>query len=295
MNTGPLKWTVRSTLQWTTDYLRKHTVDSPRLDAELLLAHTLEIRRLDLYLDPDRPLVPVELARFKDLVKQRTQQKRSMAHIIGSKEFYAVKLQTPPGVFVPRPETEALVEECLLRLPTDSSARLLDLCTGTGAIAIAILSERQGMQGDAVELTEIGASTARGNAAELGLEDRLMIHCGDASNYLAGCTTRYDLVTCNPPYIPSRDVDHLMPEVLNHEPRQALDGGVDGLDLFRTLIPQIPAVLSPEGFLIMEYDGSHQTQALQGLLGDAGFAHSTVRKDLAGHHRLLIARFKEAS
>ena len=224
------RWNIRATLDWTIEYLRKQQVDSPRLDAELLLSHALELRRLDLYLDPDRPLLPAELASFKGFVKERVAG-RSIAHIIGSKEFYAVRLQTPAGVFVPRPETEELVERTLSRLPGDSNGKLLDLCTGSGAIAISILRERKQMTGEAVELSALGAETAQANSKDAKVDDRLTVLHEDASDFLLQETGPYDVITCNPPYIPSADIDGLMAEVREYEPREALDGGPDGLDL----------------------------------------------------------------
>ncbi len=285
------RWTVRTTLNWTIDYLRKKQLESPRLDAELLLAHALDLRRLDLYLSPDRPLLPTELASFKKTVKDRMAG-RSVAHIIGSKEFYAVRLQTPAGVFVPRPETEELVEKTLSHLPADCSSKLLDLCTGSGAIAISVLRERKQMTGDAVEISTLGAETAQRNSLTADVDDRLMVHQAEASEFLASGTGSYDVITCNPPYIPSADIDGLMAEVREHEPRAALDGGPDGLDLLRKLIPAMPQRLRPTGFVMIEYDGAHQTPALRQLLATAGLTAITVFKDLAGQDRIIEGAFK---
>ena len=294
MSEGDRRWTVRDILKWTIDYLRSHQVDSPRLDAELLLAHTLELRRLDLYLDPYRPLLAGELARFKSSVKERLAG-RAIAHIIGSKEFYAIRLQTPPGVFVPRPETEELVEKTLARLPPDCSGRLLDLCTGSGAIAISVLRERHQMLGDAVEVTALGATTAITNCIAAEVSPRLTIHHQDAGEFLLAETGTYDVITCNPPYIPSADIDGLMAEVRDYEPLEALDGGPDGLDLLRRLIPLMPGRLSATGFAIIEFDGSHQTAALRQLLAGSGLTAITVHKDLAGHDRLVEAWLRAGS
>lgn len=292
MSDGSKRWTVRAILNWTIEYLRNQQIDSPRLDAELLLAHALDLRRLDLYLDPDRPLLAAELARFKEAVKQRAAG-GSIAHIIGSKEFYAVRLQTPPGVFVPRPETEDLVEKTLLRLKAGHEGHLLDLCTGSGAIAISILREREQMTGEAVDISPLAAATARANADDAEVAARLTVHHTDAIEFLqAGPGGRYDVITCNPPYIPSADIDGLMAEVREHEPRAALDGGPDGLDLLRRLIPLLSRSLSPAGFVMIEFDGAHQTAALRQLLTAAGLPEIIVHKDLAGHDRLVEAALK---
>jgi release factor glutamine methyltransferase len=294
MSEGSKRWTVRATLNWTIEYLRKQQVDSPRLDAELLLSHALKLRRLDLYLDPDRPLLATELASFKGIVKERVAG-RSIAHIIGSKEFYAVRLQTPAGVFVPRPETEELVEKTLSHLPADCTGKLLDLCTGSGAIAISILRERKQMTGDAVELSALGAETALANCEEAGVDDRLTVHQVEAGEFLLKGTSTYDVITCNPPYIPSADIEGLMAEVREYEPREALDGGPDGLDLLRKLLPAIPSRLRPSGFVMIEYDGAHQTPAVRQLLAHAGLTSIVVYKDLAGHDRIVEAAFKEVA
>lgn len=294
MSEGSKRWTVRDILKWTIDYLRSRQVDSPRLDAELLLAHALELRRLDLYLDPDRPLLPAELARFKSCVKERVTG-RAIAHIIGSKEFYSIRLHTPPGVFVPRPETEELVEKALAHLPPDCDGRLLDLCTGSGAIAISILRERPQMTGDAVELTQLGATTAIANSEEAEVSARLTVHHMDAEAFLQAGTGTYDVITCNPPYIPSADIAGLMAEVREYEPPEALDGGPDGLGLLRRLVPLMVTRLTATGFTIIEFDGAHQTTALRQLLADSGLTTIMLYKDLAGHDRLMEGRLRACS
>ncbi len=294
MSEGVKRWTVRAILDWTIGYLREQQVDSLRLDAELLLAHTLGLRRLDLYLDPDRPLLTTELAGFKEIVKTRVAG-RSIAHIIGSKEFYAVQLQTPPGVFVPRPETEELVEKTLTRIPVAGTSHLLDICTGSGAIAIAILRERKQMTGCAIERSRLAATTARANSEEAGTSNRLTVHLAEACEFLQSDAGTYDIITCNPPYIPSADIDGLMVEVREYEPREALDGGPDGLDLLRKLIPLLPPRLRRSGFVMIEYDGAHQSAALRQLLFQSGFAAVTVHKDLAGQDRIVQAALKEDS
>jgi release factor glutamine methyltransferase len=293
--TEPVRtWTVRAVLQWTTGYLKEKGIDSPRLDAEILLAYALDLRRLDLYLDPDRPLTPAERERFKALVRERA-NRRSVAHITGTRDFFNIRLATPPGVFVPRPETELLVEEALARLPEGQPLRLLDLCTGSGAVALSLLVERPEAEAEAVDLSPEAVRTATGNGQRLEVDQRLTVHQADAARFLDTPRGPYHMITCNPPYIPTGELEHLAPEVAVHEPREALDGGDDGLDLVRALLPGILRCLVPGGWTLFEYDGPHQTAALMALMTDVGFEEIAVYRDLAGHDRIIAGRAPAAA
>lgn len=281
-------WTVMETIRWTTEYLRSRGIEKPRLDAELLLAHALNLERIDLYLQHDRPLSQSELTRFKTLVKLRAARK-SVAHIIGYREFWKTRFLTPEPVFVPRPETELIVEAVLERTETDAAFDLLDLCTGTGNIPISVLLERPFARASAVDILPQAVDAALANAKIAKVQDRLDVTCQDAAEFLCSTKRRFHFVTCNPPYVPTSQWEKLLPEVKDHESRCAVDGGADGLSFIRTVLPLIPRVLLPNGSLFLEYSGAEQTGAIVQLMNEVGFRDVVVRRDLAGIERVVCS------
>jgi release factor glutamine methyltransferase len=286
-------WTVADLLRWTSGYLKDKGCDSPRLDAELLLAHALGCTRLELYTGPDRPLTRAELDKYRGLVRERA-ARRCVAHIIGEREFFRLRLHTPAGVFVPRPETELIVEQVLAATQPGERFVLLDLCTGSGNLVVSILSERPSAVGTAVDISPVAVRTASENARNAGVADRLSVVQAEAREYLAGATETFRFVTFNPPYVPSGEWDALEPEIRLHEPREAVDGGADGLDLVRVVVPMLERVLVAGGFFLMEYAGAGQTPEVRRLLAGAGFVDIVVFQDLAGDDRFVSARRPEA-
>ena len=281
-------WTIMDVLNWTTGYLKSGTSASPRLDAELLLAHVLEVERIRLYLDHDKPLVAAELARFKELVRQR-KEGESVAHITGHKEFWKHKLNTPAPLFVPRPETEMLVEQVVATAGTEG--RLLDLCTGTGAILVSVLHDLPAWTGVGVDQLDLAVRTAADNARLAGTGDRVSVHCGDAVLFVQQWSgDRFNVITCNPPYVASVEWEGLADEIRLFEPREAVDGGGDGLDFVRRLVPMLPRVLEPGGLLFLEYGGAEQSESLSTLVRSAGFEDVRILKDYGGIDRLATAR-----
>lgn len=279
-------WTVRSLLFWARDWLAKKGMDSPRLDAELLLASALGCDRTRLYIDIDKPVAAEELARFKKLM-QRRGAREPVAYILGVKEFYGRPFAVASGVFIPRPETEVLVQLALEALPRDEPFRALDLCAGSGAVGVSIAAERPQAQVDLVERSPAAAEIAARNAEKLA-PGRARVHQGDLYAALPE-KVRYLAITANPPYLAHGEVRQLAPEISDHEPREALFGGDDGLEVQRRVIASVPDWLAPGGVFGTEIDPS-QAEPVVALCKAAGLSAVRVERDLAGLDRHVIAR-----
>ncbi len=266
-------------------YLAGKGVAGARLDAEVLLAHVLSVPRIQLYLQFDKPLEESELAAYRDAVRRRA-AREPVAYITGRREFWSLDLEVGAGVLVPRPETEILVAACLERL--GDAAAFVDVGVGSGAAALALLSERPGWRGVGVDRSPAALETAARNAGRLGLGARLQLCQGDLLGPVAG--QRFDLVLSNPPYIPSADIEGLEPEVRVYEPREALDGGPDGIGVIRRLAAQAAAHLVPGGWLALEF-GADQATAVGGALGATGlYAPAAFVEDYAGRPRVALAQ-----
>jgi len=281
-------WTVLTLLRRATDHLREQGIDSPRAAAEILLAHALGCRRIDLYLRFDQPVEAAERNRFRDLVRRRL-RREPVAYITGSREFWSLPLAVDPSVLIPRPETECLVEAALAVLPetTLRPQRILDLGTGSGAVILALAKERPGHRFVASDCSAEAIGKARSNARCLGLADRLEVLVGDWFAPLRPCRD-WDLIVSNPPYIATPSLTGLAPEVAAFEPRQALDGGLDGLDCLSRLIAEAPAHLCAGGYLILEM-GADQRQPVRDLAQrTAAYRCIDFRADYAGRDRVAI-------
>ncbi|MEI6224673.1 MAG: peptide chain release factor N(5)-glutamine methyltransferase [Deltaproteobacteria bacterium] len=275
-------WTPLRLITWTQGFFAKGGVDAPRLTAEILLAHALSCDRVRLYLDFDKPLGAPELAAFRELVRRRAAGEPT-AWLTGRREFLGHAFRVTPAVLVPRPETELLVEAALERLPPGGA--LLDLCTGSGCIAISAALARPDARVVATELSPEALAVARENAAALGATVEWLP--GDLDAPVAA-GERFDVVISNPPYIPSGELAGLAREV-RKEPRIALDGGGDGLDTLRRIVSCAPSRLRREGLLVLEMHESH-AGPLPALCLAAGFATAEVGRDLAGLPRWVLAR-----
>lgn len=273
-------WTVLKVLQWTAGYFRDRGIEGGRLDAELLLGDTLKLDRVGLYLNYDRPLSALELDAFRAAVGRRA-KREPLAYIRAQTEFWSLPFTVNPAVLIPRPDTEVLVEEALRRL--SGPGRILDVGTGSGAIAIAIAHERPEARVEAVDLSAEALAVARGNAEANGVAERVTCRQGDLRQ-LQGAG--YDLVVSNPPYIPSADLAGLMPEVRQFEPLLALDGGADGLNAYRLLAAQARTLLKPGGWLLLEV-GIDQAKAVTELLRTVGLVEIFTRADYAGVGRVV--------
>jgi release factor glutamine methyltransferase len=284
------QWTVRSLLQWARDWLGNKGVENPRLDAELLLARALGCDRIRLYVDHDKPPDPAELQRFKELILRRA-GREPVAYILGAKEFYGRPFAVDSRVFIPRPETELLVQAALQALdPSGGEARALDLCAGSGAAGVTLAAERERLRVDLVELSEGAAEVARANAAAHA-PGRCEVHTGDLYAPLPA-DARYGAIVSNPPYVPTGDADRLAPEIAQHEPALALFGGQDGLDVIRRIVAGAPRWLLPGGTLLMEIDPP-EAPAVVRLCAEAGLLSPRVQRDLAGLDRIVSARASE--
>jgi release factor glutamine methyltransferase len=279
-------WTVLDLLRWTTDHFASRGIDTPRLDAEVLLAYALECDRLRLYLEYEKPVEEPERARFRELVQRRADERIPVALLTGTREFWSLSFEVTPDVLVPRPETETLVTAALERLPdAEAELRVLDVGTGSGAVALALASERPKARVVATDISAAALAVAGRNAERLGLADRVAFAEGDLFEPLAG--ERFDLVISNPPYIGRGEAESLAPE-LRHEPESALYAGADGLEVLRRLVAEASDHLEAGGVLALEID-PRQAPALLQLCTDAGLRDVRVHRDLAGRERAVSA------
>ena len=264
--------------------LRAAAVDSPRLEARMLLAHAMGTTTDALLRDPRAPVPPQAATRFGDLLRRRAAQE-PVAYLTGRRGFWTLDLAVSPESLIPRADSETLVEAALEALPERGAVRrILDLGTGTGCLLLAVLSEFPAAFGVGVDLRPGAAALAAGNARENGLGGRAYFLAGDWATALDG---RFDLVLCNPPYIETAVVPTLDPQVACFEPASALDGGADGLDAYRTVCACLPALLAPGGVAVLEL-GLGQGAAVAGLAGAAGLEVRAVRADLGGVERALV-------
>jgi release factor glutamine methyltransferase len=253
-------------------------VDSPRLDAELLLAHALGVSRTTLYTDPDTPVAGAEARTFRDLVRRRAVERVPVAYLLGRRGFRRLELEVDPRVLIPRPETEHLVE-AVLGLP--AGTRVHDVGTGSGAVALALKDERSDLVVSASDVSEAALAVARANAARLGLDVTFVV-----ADLLDG-VGEVDAVVANLPYVESGAP--LAPE-LRHEPPGALFAGPDGLDAIRALTAQFGNVRGTFPHVVALEHGAGQGDAVAALLREAGFDSVQRVRDLAGHERVAVGR-----
>jgi release factor glutamine methyltransferase len=288
-------WSVLELLRWTTAHFAQRGIESARLDAECLLAHALGVTRLRLYLDFDKPIHESERAVFRDLVRQRAAQRIPVSQLTGRREFWSLPLRVTRDVLTPRPETETLVEAALGLLPQGNGAarppEILDLGTGSGAIALALARERPDARITASDLSPAALSIAQQNAEELGMADRITFLAGDG--FAAPAGARFDLVVSNPPYLDPAERDVLPPE-LAHEPECALFAADGGLGMLRRLAREAPGWLRPEGALALEH-APDQARPVEQALAAAGFSRLAVHRDLCGNPRVTTARLGAAA
>ena len=266
--------------------LEEAGVEAPVIDARLLLEAASGASRTDILTDPHRALTAVQAETLEAYLTRRA-AREPVSHILGRKGFWTVELKVTRDVLTPRPDTETVVNAVLKSLPGEEPMRILDLGAGSGAILLALLAERPLWSGVGVEVSEPALEVARENAAMLGLDARAVFVHG---LWAEGQPDQaFDAVVSNPPYIPTADIDALEPEVSAHEPRLALDGGVDGLDAYRVLAPQVMRVLKPGGVFALEI-GHDQGQAVEALMQAAKAGFCRVVSDLGQRDRVVIGR-----
>jgi len=280
-------WTIIRVLAWTSDYFRKHGIESPRLTAEILLANALGLERIDLYIRHDQPLKSSELAVFRRMIKRRACHE-PVDYIIESKEFFGRNFFVCPHVLIPRPETEILVETAVDLLASyPDHGRVLDIGTGSGVIAVTLAKEMPAFSYLASDISVKALSVAGKNAVLHDVEDKISFFAGDLLMALSP-GFRACLIVSNPPYIPSEQIPLLAPEIAAHEPIIALDGSYDGLSVIRRIIESAPDFLCEGGHLLLEI-GHDQKQAVERLAGDTGrYARISFVRDLAGIDRVAV-------
>jgi release factor glutamine methyltransferase len=283
-------WTVARVLTWATDDFRAKGMDSPRLEAELLLAHSLGCDRIRLVIDSQRPLEPLELAKVRALI-QRRRRFEPMAYILGQREFWGRAFTVDANVLIPRPDTEVLVEVALeLTKQRDLYGVALDLCTGSGCVAVTFALERPTWRTWATDISPGAVAVARANAARLGALG-LCFAEGDLFQPIDS-DLRFDLITANPPYIPEGDLPTLQADIREHEPHVALTSGADGLDLVRKIVPQALSHLAPAGALALEI-GADQAERVANLMRESGYTGVSIRRDLGNRDRVVFGRAPE--
>ncbi|TWT57067.1 Release factor glutamine methyltransferase [Thalassoglobus neptunius] len=278
-------WTVRRILEWTIPYLRERGSTHPRLDAEILLAHAKQCPRIQLYTQYDKPLTEAERTLMRSLVKRRATAE-PVAYLVNHREFFSLDFEVNRHVFIPRPDTETLVVTALEVLKPLASAKVLELCTGSACVSVAIAKNHPGTKVTTVELNADTAEVAARNIGKHHVEERVELLQGDLFEPLRE-GERFNLIVSNPPYIPTAEIETLEPDVRDHEPRMALDGGADGLDLIRKIIHRAPDFLVPDGWLMMELDSSQAENACA-LLRQRGFQQVEAMADLSHNLRIVV-------
>lgn len=270
--------------------LERHNVPNALHNAEWMLSGLIGCTRAELYLRGDAPVDPASVSRFEEQIQRRC-LREPLQYILGSVEFMSYQFAIVPGVFIPRFETELLVERLEPHLHgrgIRERGTILDLCSGSGVIALALLMRNPGLTAVGVDSNPAAVALSERNAASLGLERRAIFEVADATARLARGGDRFDLIVSNPPYIPTAEMGRLAPEVREHEPPESLLGGADGLDFYRSAIPLLPPRLTDRGVVALEI-GAGQGDAVSALLGKAGLGDVVVYNDYAGFERVVIA------
>lgn len=282
----PQTWTTLSVLDWTTKRFTEAGIAGARLEAQLLLAHVLQCTRTQLYMAFDKPLAEGELAGYRALIKRRLGGE-PVAYLLGEHEFWGIPVYVDPNVLVPRPDTETVIEVARsTRADRAAPCRVLDLCTGSGAIALALAKELPASTVIATDVSPDAIAIAKRNVERAGLSARVEVRHGDLFAPVAGET--FDLIASNPPYIATAVIDTLSAEV-KREPRLALDGGADGLSFYDRICAEAPGYLAPGGALVVEH-GFEQADAVRARFERAGFTDVALVHDLGKNPRVTWGR-----
>jgi release factor glutamine methyltransferase len=281
-------WPIRRLLQWTQQFLRDKEIESARLETEILLGHALGCKRIDLYVRSEELTTEEQRAAFRTLIKKRVEG-CPVAYLVGRREFYQLTFDVTPAVLIPRPETEHLVMECLRLIKGKAVPRVLDVGTGSGCIALSIAHQHKKADVVGIDISPDALEVAGRNAAKLGLE-RVRLLAGDLFEPVRSET--FDVIVSNPPYVSASEMAELAKEVRDFEPKLALDGGPDGLTVYRRLIPEAASHLVTGGYLLIEI-GATQEKAVRELIeGMQDFDAIAMRLDGQKLPRVVEARKK---
>lgn len=284
---GP-PWTVLKMLRWTSQFFeQKDVTDTPRLDADLLLGHVMDLERVQLYTKTDELVPDDERTEFRALVKRRAAGE-PVAYLVGRRSFWQLELHCDDRALVPRPDTEVLVEVALETLPEDEELRVADIGTGTGAVALALASERPAWDIAATDDDAEALSLARENVEATELDEHVYLYQGDLLEAVPEPWLPLDAVISNPPYVADEDPDVEIP-VRKHEPAEALFAGPDGLGVIRRLVPAAFEALAPGGWLMLEH-GHRQGSPVRELLQEAGFEAVETRQDYGERDRVTLGQ-----
>lgn len=279
------EWTIREVLSWTRGYFEGAGIVQPRLEAEILLAHALEVDRLHLYLSPDKPLSVEERSRFRTFV-QRRRAGEPLQHLIGEVTFFGLRFRVSRDALIPRSETEELLDHTLRLAARDREIRCLDLGTGSGVIAVCLARYLPRAAVTAADVSAAAIDLARANATLNDVADRIEFV---ESDWFGSVSGRFDLVVSNPPYVASGTVEGLAVEVRDHEPRVALDGGEDGTQAISTILADVGDHLLPGGRVLLEI-GDGQGETVSREMATAGLTDVRIDRDLSGRERFASAR-----
>jgi len=290
------KWTLIELLNWTTAYLADKKIDEARLTTELLLSYSLGLSRIELYTNYDRPLTPEELASFKSVLKRRVAHE-PLQYIFDECEFYSLQFKVSPHVFIPRPETEILVEQvlsvCKSAFPVDDDIQLLDIGTGSGCIAVSLAKHLPNAVITAVDNSQDALQMAYGNAQAHQVDISF-----DKLDALKPWPTKYvnsfDVIVSNPPYVSFAEYKKLPPEIRDFEPKESLLGGNDGLEFYRKISNILPSLLKPNAHVFFEI-GERQASSVKNIFADSGFPSIQIVNDLAGKNRVVKMHWSRRS
>ena len=286
-------WCIKTLLETVTDYLVEKKIENARLNAEVLLAHQLHVKRISLYLNFDQPLTEKEVSGYRDLIRRRL-KREPLQYITGIQEFWSLSFRVNPHVLIPRPETEILVDQALTLAGSfhETPMRVLDLGTGSGVISVVMAKEVPEALILATDISGEALGVARENAQNHGVLNRIAFLRGDLFEPLMPEKRVFHLIASNPPYVCTHEIQELLPEVALHEPKIALDGGKDGMDFLKKIIFQAPQFLRPGGWLLLEMSPYQVENALFTLAETGVYQNETKIEDYSHRQRVVMAQLK---
>jgi release factor glutamine methyltransferase len=284
-------WTIGRLLDWTIKFLGQKGSEFPRLDAQVLLAHALNCKRIELYTRYEEVAGDEARTKFRELVRKRVEG-CPVAYLVGRKEFFSLDFEVGPAVLIPRPDTECVVTECLQLAKGVAEPHVLDIGTGSGCLAVTVVLRHKGARVTAVDVSPAALAVAARNAEKHRVKERICFLEGDVFGPIAA-GEKFDFILSNPPYIPHGEIPTLEPGVRDYEPHLALDGGETGYAVFERIVAGAPAHLKPGGYLIVEIGAPQEGPARQRILAHPGYELGKTILDGSGHPRVLRARLKK--